>query len=242
MVGRGGLQMRNEVRREGALASGWPVPPAALRTRVHGSADEQAFLDVGARIARDLVQAWTRDLRLTPGEGSTLLDFGAGCGRVLRALVPQWPGVRWCATDVDPAAVAWGQAMVPEVSWASNHERPPLPWLAARFDGAIAVSVFSHLEPPLALDWLRELRRVVRPGGVLLASVHGADLSPVKLHPGEMYWFPVGCWPELPHSYGVAYHTDRAIREQWALAGWRVTAIGAQGINGHQDLVVAEAR
>ena len=38
-----------------------------------------------------------------------------------------------------------------------------------QFDAAFAISIWSHFAEEAALDWLREMRRVIRPGGRLLA-------------------------------------------------------------------------
>ena len=53
----------------------------------------------------------------------------------------------------------------------ANDEQPPLPEADAGFDLVYCGSVFSHLED--WAPWLLELRRVLRPGGRLVASIHG---------------------------------------------------------------------
>ena len=36
-----------------------------------------------------------------------------------------------------------------------------------------ALSIFTHLDADLQVPWMEELTRVVKPGGVLLATFHG---------------------------------------------------------------------
>src|SRR5262249_14848680 len=49
----------------------------------------------------------------------------------------------------------------------------PLRYRDASFDLVYAFSVFTHLPESLQLAWMGELRRVLRPGGYLLISLHG---------------------------------------------------------------------
>ncbi len=50
---------------------------------------------------------------------------------------------------------------------------PPLPFAAAQFDLVLAGSVFTHLDAAHQEQWLTEIRRVLRPGGVLVATTLG---------------------------------------------------------------------
>ena len=50
---------------------------------------------------------------------------------------------------------------------------PPLPFDDARFDLVLGYSVFTHLNVQYQDAWLGELRRLVRPGGILLLSISG---------------------------------------------------------------------
>src|SRR5688500_14661422 len=62
---------------------GLPVPPAKLRVLVAGTADLEWFITSGERdaeIVRDVLAEADTDLERV----GSLLDFGCGCGRVLR--------------------------------------------------------------------------------------------------------------------------------------------------------------
>src|SRR5579872_4792632 len=83
-------------RRQGA-PDGLPIPPADLIFLVAGSADISWFLTAGSRAAESISDAIRAQGRPIEGLGS-ILDFGCGCGRVLR----NWhslTGVRVCGTD-----------------------------------------------------------------------------------------------------------------------------------------------
>jgi 2-polyprenyl-3-methyl-5-hydroxy-6-metoxy-1,4-benzoquinol methylase len=46
------------------------------------------------------------------------------------------------------------------------------------FDLIYALSVFTHLSEPLQRFWITELTRIVRPGGHLFITLHGASYLP----------------------------------------------------------------
>jgi SAM-dependent methyltransferase len=51
---------------------------------------------------------------------------------------------------------------------------PPLTYAEDQFDVLYSVSVFSHLHPDTHAQWLKELSRVVNPGGYAFLTIEGA--------------------------------------------------------------------
>ncbi|MCP4165058.1 MAG: class I SAM-dependent methyltransferase [Chloroflexi bacterium] len=153
-------------------SNGFPVPPVDLRTRV-GSSSIESYLTQGQRHVYDLQHA----LGVIGQEFASfqaILEFGCGSGRQTRWL-PQLTRNRAAiyGTDLDVPSVAWLQTTFPFGNFSVNGPQPPLPYLDERFDLILAVSVFTHLTETGQLSWLSELRRVTRPGGVLLLTTHG---------------------------------------------------------------------
>ena len=77
----------------------------------------------------------------------------------------------WVA-DINLRHIRWINDYLPNcVTAFQNHSIPVLPIEDASIDLISAYSVFSHLEA-FDLTWLMELKRILRPGGILYVSVH----------------------------------------------------------------------
>jgi SAM-dependent methyltransferase len=155
-----------------------PLPPDDLIVRTGVSPTR--FVDVEARrhrfdeIGRE-VHAFVLAL-LAPHwnwSGKTVLDFGCGSGRLLRWLLPHAEdGAKLAGCDIHEPSIRWLREHYPEaVRLYVNDPEPGLPDGDKAFDLVCAVSVFTHLTN--WAPWLLELRRVLKPGGILVASVLG---------------------------------------------------------------------
>jgi len=61
----------------------------------------------------------------------------------------------------------------PNLDFLLSQQTPPLPVDAAQFDFVSAVSIWSHFSEDRALLWLREMGRILRPGGLLMLTMGG---------------------------------------------------------------------
>jgi SAM-dependent methyltransferase len=159
-----------------------PVPPTRLIAQVAGSPDVRWFLEGGALALESMCDVLATNGRRVE-ELEAILDFGCGCGRVLR----HWPGVSGAAlygTDYNAGLIAWCQAHLPFARVAVNALHPPLAYAAATFDLCYGLSVMTHLPEDLQHAWVDDLTRVLRPGGFLLLTTHGDFYRP-HLSPAE---------------------------------------------------------
>ena len=132
------------------------------------------FLRSGAAAHRLLAE-------LGANEARAILDFGCGCGRVLRH-VPPAGRVRHCGVDWNRRAIRWCRRNLAPIRFVRCGLAPPLPaGIALGFGLVYAFSVFTHLTGALQAPWLAELATRLEPGGTLLISTHGksylSDLS-----------------------------------------------------------------
>jgi len=158
-----------------------PVPPAMLRCRVTESTSVTEFLRVGAGCAGHIEeQICLGGVNMV--DVRRILDFGCGCARTLRWLIPKYPQIEFHGVDVDEQAIRWCKRAFKSSFFSANSPAPPVSYPASYFDIVYCFSVFTHLDELMQDAWLSELRRVLRPGGLLIFTVHGgnavADLKP----------------------------------------------------------------
>ena len=120
---------------------------------------------------RQLAATLAGDRLMRPG--ARLLDAGCGTGGFLRFALDSASPERVCGVDIASDAIAFARVRVPE---AELHVAPvwELPFADAAFDLVVMADVLQHLPEPTIGASLDELRRVIAPGGALLARTNGA--------------------------------------------------------------------
>jgi SAM-dependent methyltransferase len=195
-----------------------PYPPPHLVFLVTGEFDIQKWEEkgiLGAQCIRAILSRNGFDI----GSFRSVLDFGCGCGRVMR----QWAELRGPelhGTDYNPALVDWCSRSLPFAKFRTNPLEGPLSYADASFDFIYAISVFTHWSEPLQRSWIRELARISKPGGVLYMTTHGRSYLP-DLDAHQRKRFEAG---ELvvvrDHDSGsnlcAAYHPECYVREKLA--------------------------
>lgn len=232
---------RHERREErSALPSdGLPIPPARLILKVAGTPEARWFLYGGRMAAESIRNSLARngvDIDSLPA----ILDFGCGCGRVVRYWQKLSGEVH--GADYEPAGIKWCRANLSFGRFAVNALLPPLPYRTGQFAFAYALSVFTHLPAHLQQPWMTELRRVLAPGGYLLLSLHGTAYAS-SLSEDEAAQFKRGevvVREEAPGSNRLgAYHPEDYIRGEMS-KGFRALEVVPEGALGNprQDLVL----
>ena len=110
------------------MSDGLPVPPPRLRILVAASPDIAWFLEGGRRGAqsiRDILQK--NGVPSSPPE--SMLDFGCGCGRVLRNFAGT--GGEICGSDLNPKLIAWCRKSLSFARFETNGLEPPLAFPSA---------------------------------------------------------------------------------------------------------------
>jgi SAM-dependent methyltransferase len=226
-------------REAGPGPDGAPIPPSRLRYRVVGNTDLDFFFESGHG-AEQTLRAALEHAGAPLSPNWAILDFGCGCGRVLR----RWRDHkgRVCGSDFNVALAKWCQANLPFAEVGVNGLLPPLDYDDESFELIYAISVFTHLPVDAQLAWRDELRRIARPGGHLLMTLHSdAYTDLLKAH--ELQAYADGqCVVRWPSAAGAnicsTYHPAAFVRDRLAL-GWELVqhaprAVGSPG----QDLVV----
>lgn len=161
--------------------SGLPTPPAELMTRVSNIDDPITYWTGGLQNAGEYLAALEE--RLGPPGGKKILDWGSGCGRITEFLVRQRPGDEIHGCDIDASAVEWCRSAVRGARFLTVSLAPPTPYADESFDAIVSYSVLTHLERGAQSAWLGEMRRLLKPGGLLLASVNGEFAASLARNP-----------------------------------------------------------
>jgi SAM-dependent methyltransferase len=228
--------------RLGVSARSRRLPPPGLRRRVGRTSSRREFVFVGRRAASDLLAAF--DNARDPGvDYGRWLDFGCGVGRVAR-FVASSPVVRTIrGVDVDEGAIRWSAAHLP--GEYRTLEATSIPFADASLDVVYAVSVFTHFDERSQRDWLAEVRRVLRPGGLFLASTHSDKLrfsrpdltfeQHVALNATGFLFAP----GRGTFKSDSSFHSRRYLEEEWGRS-FRLRLHREHGLAGFQDLSVWE--
>lgn len=170
---------------------GLPIPDAHLINMVILSKEVAWFLHSG-RLCADSIRYALQKNGYGFDDFETILDFGCGCGRVIRYWSRLVPPQRLYGTDINPELIAWDQKHLNKIAdFQVNALEPPLKYPANFFDFVYAISVFTHLPESLQFAWINELHRILRLGGLLLISVHGESRF-FQLTPAEQARFKAG--------------------------------------------------
>lgn len=232
-----------ELRREFGCV---PLPPESLRRRAGGDPDRDKFLGTGQAIYGDL-----KRLAAIGGkpfsEARAICDFGCGCGRVTR--FSRAGGGVIAGIDIDTEAIAWCRVNLSELgTFMAAPHAPPLALPDGAFDLIFAVSVFTHMAPPLGEAWLRELNRLLSADGVLIVTVLNEEVMGVILPEGvEMIRAEGVSYPAkpsadgLPGFHGLTFHSPAYVQDRWSQL-LSVAGYFPKSIAGFQDAVVCRKR
>lgn len=233
--------------------SGFAIPPARLRYRVHGDVSQKTFLNVGRRIAKDIRTCVER----VGGDWTSfddVLDFGCGSARVIRYFLADNTKTNFTGIDINQELIDWCNAQIHGVSWKVVPTHPPSEFGDNSFDLIYGISVFTHLDRELQTLWLKELARIIRPGGIILLTVLGsAYVNHINLQdPGRkelrdqgfLYLSGVtGKWKldGLPDFYQSAIQTVDQVQQDWS-EHFEILGHIEGGINKLQDAVLLKSR
>ena len=162
---------------------------------------------------------------------SDILEWGCSTGRVLRHWQDIAEDTRVWGCDIDAGSIEWcAQHLTPTFRFFQATTRPSLPIPDSTFDFIYGISIFTHISE-LIESWLLELRRITRPGGIVLVTIHDESSweqcatedqaqSLARRCPDIDFSSPMDCdfvAQGRENTLCTFWRTD-AIRERWAFA------------------------
>ncbi len=145
------------------------LPEENIQRRFSGKAGDEALIEAHtiARAFKDLY----RDHVGPFTESTRVLDYGCGWGRITRFFMKDVAKGNLWGIDCNEDLINFCRESNPWARFELNDPLPPTDLPADHFDLAFGYSVFTHLREDVHWGWLDELRRVVKPGGLLILTV-----------------------------------------------------------------------
>jgi SAM-dependent methyltransferase len=170
----------------------FPFPPADYR--MGHSADDRKYLEAGEKNANAVRRILERE-KVSLDGGASLLEWGCASGRTLRHFAREAErGDFWGADQHGPCILWAKQNLSPPFKFLTCTAYPHLPFEDNKFTAVFGLSVFTHIAH-LVDAWLMEFRRILRPGGYALFSIHDE------------------------HTWRILAE-DAGLRETWLRHGW----------------------
>lgn len=197
---------------------GYPLPPPELVELVIGTR-ELAWYQLGGLFMQQaigtLLRRNGRPWELHP----RILDFGCGCGRIVRWLAALKGHCQIWGSDYNPRLVEWCRTHLADIAqFTVNQADPPLPYADSQFSLVYSYSVLTHLSRDRQEPWFRELARVTEPGGELVLTVHGRrcamrmEFAPEQLAELEREGILVFAEERSGENICGAYHSESYMR------------------------------
>jgi SAM-dependent methyltransferase len=248
----GAVYALREPHGERTAPDGLPLPPAGLIRITSGCVRQarnnperlfESYWESGLAGA-----AWIERLLDRHGfrieDRSAILDFGCGCGRVIR----HWrrlAGSSLHGCDYNPHLVSWCAEALPFAEFRENGLEPDLPYERGSIDLVYAISIFTHLDEPLQLPWMAELERVLRPGGLLVLTVMGPGRLDAQRRPEVADRIREGRLAvvrgDQSGTNACSVYHPRSYVEHTMSSGWRLLAYEADGAEDvRQDAVLLQ--
>lgn len=157
-------------------------PPEETQRGFVGASGVEA-LQEAVRFMRYTLDAMA-DTGMAPGPGRSVVDFGAGWGRITRVLLRTFEPASIMAVDpLESMVSACREWFAPsDVRFETIGSWPPLPCGPCSVDLVVAYSVFSHLPENVATAWIAEFLRVLKPGGLVVGTTQSRSFIDLCEH------------------------------------------------------------
>ncbi|AMV39444.1 class I SAM-dependent methyltransferase [Planctomyces sp. SH-PL62] len=207
-------------------------------------------------IQEGLKAAGRTEAGASPFGVETILDLPCGQGRVIRWLRMGFPNAEITACDMSREGVDFCASTFDAVPVYSCDDPEDIPVRAGHYDLVWVGSLFTHLEGPKWVRFLRAFHAALRPGGVLIFTTHGRRAHEFMATRAFHYGHDDAALAELASAYDrdrfgyVRYpgtewhygtsvsHVDWVLDQIRAVEGLTFVQHGDAAWDAHQDCFV----
>ena len=225
-----------------------PSPPPELMERVLGTRDARVFKLVGLKSFGEFLGAILRYREITSIR--RVLDWGCGSGRVCVHFISAEDGPEVFGCDVDSEAIAWCSEKLQPGNFSVVHPWPPTQYRDSMFDLVIGSSVFTHLSREAHKAWLAEIKRIMAPGALFIASVLG-DSAALAVPGATKAILRHGIFDRIHDAavngivvkgyYRVTFQAREYTFREWSKY-FEILEYIERGASNHEDLIVMRQR
>lgn len=145
------------------------------RASIHASGEEPSYFSrYKAQYMADAVGAERAALPLA------VLDFGCGVGNSIPHLREAFPNARLCGVDPSGESIRVAERAHADTATFRASDGQRIAYADQSFDLIQVACVLHHIVPMERSHWMREIRRVLKPGGSVFAFEHNL-LNPLTL-------------------------------------------------------------
>lgn len=143
-------------------------PEDVIQRQFSGSFGEQALRD--GNNFYQCIKKYCVSLENPIKNGTRILDFGCGWGRIIRFFMKDTSCENLFGVDVDPKMIDFCSKELHCGNYFLVNSEPPLVFQNGSIDLIYAFSVFTHLAESTAINWISEFSRILKPRGILVAT------------------------------------------------------------------------
>ncbi len=145
-----------------------PYPPEGVQREIHGHAHEVSLHE--AHVFYREIKAYCAYAGRPIRADTTLLDVGCGWGRMARLFMKDIrPEALFGVEQTDRFLMAARRAN-PCLTFFHNGLAPAVPLASGSTDVVTSWSYFAHVSEFFADQWMREIHRVLKPGGIAVIT------------------------------------------------------------------------
>lgn len=145
-----------------------------IRTAIRASGEEPSYFSA---LKARYMAAWFD--KHACGHPFDVLDFGCGVGNSISHLREAFPTARLHGVDPSGESIRLASGVHAYATFAANTDES-IPYADHSFDLVQVACVFHHIRPSNRLQWMKEIHRVLKPGGHVFVFEHNV-LNPLTV-------------------------------------------------------------